>query len=116
MSSTLRKYILPHAHPVKFVAELLGIAFGIYFLWYHNWVLALIISMSLFFISTLLLWDKPNDYLAETVSGKFMLVYATPLNFFLYNFSALPLIYGTWTHNIYYIILAVIIFLLPQFN
>src|SRR5258708_65221 len=110
-----KKYMLSHAHPFKLLAEVLGLISGIYFLWNHHWILALIISMTFFLFSTIFLLGKNTDYLSATKQGKFLLVYTTPLNFFLYNFSAVPLAYRVWTHDFLFIILSIGLFLLPQF-
>src|SRR5207237_8077357 len=99
MDRLLRRFMLQHAHPMKFVAEILGVMWGIYFLWTHNWIGAVVSSVVLFFGSTLALWHKPIDDLAETPLGRIMLGYTNPLNFILYNLSALPVIYGVWTHR-----------------
>jgi hypothetical protein len=105
--------MLQHAHPAKFVAEILGIISGTYFLWIHNWIGALISSVFLFLGSTSALWNKPTEDLADTALGKIMLVYATPSNFVIYNVSALPVIYGLWTHQGLYIVAGYSLLLLP---
>jgi hypothetical protein len=110
----LRKHMLQHAHPAKFVAELMGIMWGIYFLWQQNWIGAVVSSVLLFFGSSLVTWNRSVEYLADTSLGRVMLVYATPLTFLIYNASALPVIYGAWTHQVIYIIIGYSIMLLPH--
>jgi len=114
MNLTIRKYLLPHAHPVKFMAEVLGLVWGSYFLWQHQWVVALIGSTVLFVASTAVLWGKDMEHLASSTLGRFSLAYATPVGFILYNLSALPLIYGLWVHNAVFIVIATVLFLLPH--
>ena len=106
--------MLQHAHPAKFVAEILGILWAFYFLWNQNWIGAVISSFVLFLGSTIALWNKPVEHLAETSLGRVMLVYSTPLNFIIYNVSALPVIYGLWTHQVSYIIAGYSLMLLPH--
>ena len=106
--------MLQHSHPAKFVAEILGIIWGTYFLWMHNWIGAVITSLILFLGSTIALWNKPVENLAETALGKIMLVYATPSNFMIYNVSALPAIYGLWTHQVLYVLAGYSLLLLPH--
>src|SRR5881628_3039854 len=106
--------MLQHAHPAKFVAEILGIIWGIYFLWIHNWIGAVISSAILFLGSTIALWNKPVENLAETALGRIMLVYATLPNFVIYNLSALPVIYGLWTHQGLYVVAGYSLLLLPH--
>ena len=103
-----------HAHPIKFVAEILGAMWSMYFLWRRNWIGAVIVSALGFLLSTILLWNKPIEGLVTTQLGKIMAVYATPLNFMLYNLSALPVIYGLWTHSVVFILLGYTILLLPH--
>src|SRR5256885_15865349 len=79
----IRKFMLQHAHPAKFVAEILGLIWGTYFLWIHNWIGAVFSSVILFLGSTIALWNKPIEDLADTALGKIMLVYATPSNFMI---------------------------------
>ncbi len=110
----LRKHMLQHAHPVKFIAEVLGIMWGIYFLWRRNWIGAVASSVALFLGSTLLTWNRSAEPLASTPLGRVMLVYSTPLNFLIYNLSALPVIYGAWTHQVLYILAGYTLMLLPQ--
>jgi hypothetical protein len=71
-------------------------------------------SLILFLGSTLALWNTPVENLAETALGKIMLVYATPSNFVIYNLSALPVIFGLWTHQGLYIVAGYSLLLLPQ--
>ena len=106
--------MLQHAHPAKFVAEILGIIWCTYFLWIHNWIGAGISSLLLFLGSTIALWNKPVEDLAETALGRIMLVYATPSNFIIYNVSALPVIYGLWTHQGLYVVAGCSLLLLPH--
>ena len=106
--------MLQHAHPAKFVAEILGVILGTYFLWINNWIGAVISSVILFLGSTIALWNKPIEYLAETALGKIMLVYATPFNFIIYNVSAIPVIYGLWTHQGLYIVAGYSLLLSPH--
>src|SRR5438128_12382615 len=100
----MRTYMLQHAHPVKFAVEILGIIWGTYFLWIHNWIGAVISSVILFLGSTIALWNKPVEDLADSALGRIVVVYATPFNFAVYNFSALPVIYVLWTHRGIYIV------------
>lgn len=109
-----RRYMLQHAHPTKFVAEILGIMWSVYLLWNHRWVWALCVAVVSFLLSTLLLWGNRFEYLSSTTLGKVILVYSHPLNFVLYNLSALPLIYGLWVHETFYILVGVTIILLPH--
>lgn len=106
--------MLQHAHPAKFVAEMMGIMWGIYFLWNQNWIGAVVSSVIFFLVSTLLLWNKSVEYLAATPLGRMMLVYATPLTFLIYNVSALPVIYGAWTNRAIYILIGYSVMLLPH--
>ena len=103
-----------HAHPIKFIAEILGVMWSMYFLWRRNRIGAVIVGVLGFLLSTILLWNKPIEGLATTQLGKIMAVYATPLNFMLYNLSALPVIYGLWTHSVVFILLGYTILLLPH--
>jgi hypothetical protein len=116
MNAVIRKYILQHAHPAKFVAEILGIMWSSYFLWHHNWPGAIISAVAFFLLSTVLLWGPAVDLdsLENTMLGKMFFVYTKPVSFFLYNFSALPLIYGLWTHKNLFVFLAVSILLFPH--
>ncbi|MCI0489500.1 MAG: hypothetical protein L0229_23155 [Blastocatellia bacterium] len=114
INNLIRKYILAHAHPMKFVAEALGVMWSVFFLWNRNWIAAVVASTLFFLLTTLILWNKPSDGLAKSPLGKILLVYATPLNFFFYNFSALPLIYGLWVHSTVYILIGVTLLLLPH--
>ena len=56
----------------------------------------------------------PVEHLAQTRLGKIMLGYASPFNFIIYNLSALPVIYGLWTHQGLYIVAGSSLLLLPN--
>jgi hypothetical protein len=106
--------MLQHAHPAKFVAEILGILSCTYFLWIHNWIGAMISGVILFLGSTIALWNKPVENLADTALGKIMLVYASAFNYFIYNVSSLPVIFGLWTHQVLYVVAGYSLLLLPH--
>ncbi len=114
MAKIIHRLMILHAHPAKFIAEILGVIWSVYFLWQHNWVGAVIVSLVGFLLSTLLLWNQSIDYLETTSLGKVMSVYGTPLNFLLYNLSALPVIYGLWLHDSFFILIGISILLLPH--
>ena len=103
-----------HAHPIKFIAETLGAMWSAYFLWHHNWIGALIAGLTGFLLSTLLVWNQRIDRLETTPFGKVMSVYGSPINFLLYNLSALPVIYGLWVHDSFPILIGISILLLPH--
>ena len=106
--------MLQHAHPMKFVAEVLGIMWGAYFLWNHQWIWAFTVSMAFFLLSTIFLWGDRFEYLSHTHLGRALLVYSYPLNFLLYNISIVPLVYGLWIHSGFFINLGVSVILLPH--
>ncbi|SRR6266498_1014177 len=106
--------MLQHAYPAKFVAEILGVIWGSYFLWIHNWIGAVISSVILFLGSTIAIWNYPVKNLADSALGRIMLVYATPFNFVIYNLSALPVIYGLWTHRGIYVVAGYFLLFLPH--
>ena len=114
MEKVIYRLMLLHAHPAKFIAEILGAIWSAYFLWQHNWIGAVIVSVVGFLLSTLLVWKQPIDQLKTTSLGKFMAVYSTPSNFLLYNLSALPVIYGLWLHDSVFILIGISILLLPH--
>jgi hypothetical protein len=115
MSKMIRRYMLQHAHPMKFAAEVLGVMWAVYFLWRHSWIGAVGVAIASFLLSTLLLWRKKQfEYLADTPLGRIILIYTSPINFVLYNLSAIPFVYGIWTHNYFYILIGISLLLLPH--
>ncbi len=112
--SKIRKYVLAHAHPAKFVSEVLGVMWATYLLWVNNWIGAIVAAFAFFLLSTIFLWNEPMEHLEKTPLGRILLVYSSPLNFFLYNLSVIPYIYGLWIHNFAYILLGVSILLFPH--
>lgn len=111
----IKRYVLSHAHPVKFISEILGILISSYFVWKHDWILAIVSAIILFFLSTLLVWRHPIQNLEKTSLGKIMLVYSKSINFLLYNISVVPYIYGLWTHKLIYVLIGILILVLPHF-
>lgn len=106
--------MLQHAHPAKFLAECAGSLCAGYFLWRRRWAWAVGASGALFVLSTLALWRRPIEDLSGTRLGRAMLVYATPLNFALYNLSAVPIGYGLWAHQAWPVLAGSLLLWLPH--
>lgn len=94
----LERIMVQHAHPTKLILELVGIIWGVYFLWQQNWVWAVILGLGLPTLGTILVWGKDEEQLAATLLGKVMLMHAHPMNFLLHIVGFIPLVYGLWTH------------------
>lgn len=110
----LYRYMLQHAHPAKFLAECAGSFCAGYFLWRRQRAWAFSAGSAFFVLSTLVLWRRPIENLSGTPLGRAVLVYATPLNFVLYNLSAVPIGYGLWTHKVWPILAGSLVLLLPH--
>jgi hypothetical protein len=110
-----RRYMLQHAHPMKFAAEVLGMIWSVYFLWHRQWIAAVIVAVASFLVSTILLWrTKQVTRLESTLLGKIMLAYSSPAAFCLYNFSAVPFVYGLWMHRPVFILIAISLLVVPH--
>lgn len=96
--NTLRKLMLLHLHPTKFVMEAIGAIWAIFFLWHNNWLMAVVFGLGLPFASTLLVWNKklPDS---RTGYARLALIHAHPVNLILHIIGGAFLVYGVWTHE-----------------
>jgi hypothetical protein len=110
----LYRYMLQHAHPAKFLAECLGSLCAGYFLWRRQWAWALGAGATFFVLSTVAVWRRPINHLSGTRLGRTFLAYATPVNFGLYNLSAVPITYGLWSQKVWAVMAGILVLLLPH--
>ena len=96
--TTLERIMVQHAHPVKFVLEVIGIIWGTYFLWHQNVTNALLFGIGLPLVGTLAAWGHDEDKLAKSMLGKIMLVHADPVNLFFQVVGLLVMISGIYGH------------------
>ncbi len=96
-----------HAHPTKFVLELLGVLWSLYFVWQHDWIYALLAGIGLPLLGTILVWGKNEEGLARSLMGKIMLLHLEPLNMLMHTLGYLIVLYGLWFHSGPYILFGI---------
>lgn len=101
----LQKTMLINAHPVKMIFNLIGASVGLYFLWFHQGLNALVFGFGIILLGTVLslsnLFGKFDvNRLSKTLLGRMHLQYTTGVGFFLYLGSHILIPYAFWIHNL----------------
>ncbi|MEI7741159.1 MAG: hypothetical protein WCJ29_01490 [bacterium] len=78
--SLIEKLYVQHAHPINLIMTLVGIMWGVYFLWLQNILLAAIFAFGFMIIGHASVWGENEDGLAETWLGKIMILHSHPIN------------------------------------
>ena len=101
--SEIEKVMLINAHPVKNLFNFIGLAFGLYFLWQKDAVMALITGLGPALLGTIIataFFKIDIEKLARTTWGKLFLCYTTKIGFGLYIASHILVPLGFWLNNL----------------
>ena len=110
--TSLERAMLRHGHPRRIIVGIISLVWGLYSLWFHNWiwaVVALVVGLGLGRIATL---GMHEEQLAQTTLGKLLLLHLHPVNVLLQFAGFAVLSYGCWIHSGVYILLSVSMILL----
>jgi len=97
--TNFQSYSVMHFHPRYLFLDSVGMIWSIYFLWGHNWQLALgafLLGRMLGFITVM---NLDVEAFAQTTWGKIGLLHTQPVNMLTQLFGLLLTIYGIWDHQ-----------------
>lgn len=109
----LQKTMLVNAHPVKMIFNLIGASIGFYFLWWHQWLPALIFGFGMILLGTVLSLSKifgkyDLNRLSRTFLGRLHLRYTTGIGFVLYLGGHMLIPYAFWAHSLFAALLGIL--------
>ena len=108
------KLMVLNAAPIKQVFNYSGGAIGMYFLWDHDWISALVYCLGIVFLGSILaafVFRYKAEKVADSFSGKAYLRFSTPIGFSLYLASHILIPFSFWTHNLYFVALGLALFI-----
>lgn len=108
----LQKTFVRHGHPRHIILAYVGLMWGVYFLWFHNWVGAVTAILLSAVLGRILTDDVREENLAQTTLGKIMLLHMHPINLALQIAGLALAFYGVWIHDGMYVMVAVTVILL----
>jgi hypothetical protein len=108
----LQKTFVRHAHPRHIILAYVGLMWGVYFMWFHNWVWALAAVVISGLVGRILTGDVREENLAQTTLGKILLLHMHPVNFVLQTAGVAVTFYGVWLHAGMHIMVGVTVILL----
>jgi len=90
--SWLQRMVLRAAHPVSIVFSIIGWTWGVFYLWRHDWVMALIAVV-------LARASVHLQEVADTILGRLALLHLQPFNLTIQVIGTVVLITGVWMHG-----------------
>ena len=103
----LERAVVRRGHPRHIILGIVGAIWAIYFLWFHEWVWALVAILLSAGLGRILTMRMREETLAQTTLGKIMLLHLHPVNLLLQIAGFGVLVYGVWIHSGIYIMMAV---------
>ena len=108
----LEKAIIRRGHPKHIILGIVGFLWTVYFLWHHNWALALGVVLASAILGRVVTRGTREEGLAQTVLGKIMLLHLHPMNLTVQVAGFGILLYGVWTHLPVYVLVGASLVLL----
>lgn len=98
--SFVEMHALRHAHPRKMFCDVVAMLWAFYFLYYQNWLGAVLSVAVIGGLGMASAWNIDADKMAHTTLGRLALLHLKPMNFALNLLGAIGLAYGVWTHSV----------------
>jgi hypothetical protein len=95
----LEKYALKRFHPRAIFIDAIGLIWFMYYLWSHNWQMALGSALIGRLLSQLSVMDIDVQRMSETVLGKIALLHLHPINLITQLVGVIVLLFGFWQHS-----------------
>lgn len=109
--SFLERFILRKFHPRKIFFDFIGLTWSVYFLWNHQWPLALAASMLSGSIGLISVWNVDLDKMAQTPLGRMAMLHLNPANIAIQSAGVVAGVLGIWSHSTVIMMLALSIIL-----
>jgi hypothetical protein len=98
--NVLEEYTLRHLHPRSLFIDSVGMIWSIYYLWHHNWSLALGVALIGRIIAYLASLEVDTEKMSRTTWGKIALLHLNPINMTMQIFGLVLIVYGVWQHSV----------------
>ena len=108
----MQNYALKKAHPSNLFVESIGAIWATYYLYQHNWQLAVISILLMKVLGFMLVKDINPHKMAETTLGKIALLHLHPWNIINQTIGFAMSVYAVWQHSVEGILVGVSIILL----
>ncbi len=96
----LEEYTLRHMHPRSLFIDSVGMIWSLYYLWNHNWSLALGMAVIGRIIAYLASLGLDTEKMSRTTWGKIALLHLNPINMTMQIFGLVLIVYGVWQHSV----------------
>lgn len=97
--SVYKRLALNHAHPTKFLLDLTGFIWALYFMWQNNFAAAIFFGFGFAAVGSLLTLNANTEELSKTALGKYVVARLHPANTLFQVIGYVVLLAGTWTHE-----------------
>lgn len=104
--SFMERFMLRKFHPRKIFFDMIGSMWAVYFLWNHEWQIALAALILFNAMGILSAWNVNFRHLAQTPLGKLGLLHSRPANFSVQFAGVIVAVYGIWYHSVEVILIA----------
>ncbi len=92
-------YFLKSFHPVAIFLNTVGFTWFLYYMWHHDWPLAVgVIALSKL-LSVLAVMDVSPQKMADTFLGKISQLHLHPANLFIQVLGLILFVVGVWMHT-----------------
>jgi hypothetical protein len=102
----LERTVVRRGHPRHLIVGLVGFVWAMYFLWFHNWLWAVVTILASAVLGRILTSGTREESLAQTVLGKIMLLHLHPANLLIQLVGFGLLLYSVWIHSGMYMMVA----------
>ena len=92
-------YVLKRSHPRAIFIDAIGLIWTIYFLWGHNWQMAVGATLIGRLMAQLSVMDVNAQRMSDTVLGKIALLHLHPINLITQIVGLIVLLFGVWQHS-----------------
>ena len=105
-------------HPLKLATDIGATLISLYFLWQHWIVSALIVGFAppILVSAAMMIWPPDLERIKNSALGKYISKYMAPAIEAIRLFSLVPMAWGAWTRNFWFIAFGFLILLLAWCN
>jgi len=97
--TNFQSYSVMHFHPRYLFLDSVGMIWSIYFLWAHNWQLALGVFLAGRILGLISVMNLDVEAFAQTTWGKMGLLHLHPMNMIIQILGIVVFAYGIWEHE-----------------
>jgi hypothetical protein len=112
------KTLYHQIHPLKLATDIGVTPISLYFVWNHDILPALLVAFVPPVVVSLAMikWTPDFNKQKDSPMGKYMREYMTPLIELVRFLTLVPMAYGAWAHNIWFILLGLAILVIAWCN